>query len=133
MICSNFNSWKVTVNSAHTEDRRAQKGLYGLTIFASVDFLPTSLHLGPLWRKSSHHLICLDYGTSKIADHALGLVLSIRRGILLHNGRQCQPHVAPWMYVDTPLVRRLQGATFGILGLGRIGTAAACLRAEAFR
>lgn len=35
------------------------------------------------------------------------------------------------MYIDTPLVSRVQGATYGILGLGRIGTAA-CLRAKAF-
>jgi C-terminal binding protein len=35
------------------------------------------------------------------------------------------------MYVDTPLVQRIQRATFGVLGLGRIGTAAA-LRAKAF-
>lgn len=35
------------------------------------------------------------------------------------------------MYIDTPLVARLQGATFGILGIGRIGTAVA-LRAKAF-
>lgn len=72
-----------------------------------------------------------DYGTAEIADHALALVLSLRRGVLLHNEKQRQPHVAPWMYIDTPLVARLQNATFGILGLGRIGTAAA-LRAKAF-
>jgi C-terminal binding protein len=72
-----------------------------------------------------------DYGTAEIADHALGLALSLRRGILIHNDRQREPDVAPWMYIDTPLVSRLQGATFGILGLGRIGTAAA-LRAKAF-
>lgn len=35
------------------------------------------------------------------------------------------------MYIDSPLVARIQGATFGVLGLGRIGTAAA-LRAKAF-
>lgn len=75
--------------------------------------------------------VSTDYGTAEIADHALGLALSLRRGILLHNDRQREPHVAPWMYVDTPLISRLQGATFGILGLGRIGTAA-CLRAKAF-
>ncbi len=72
-----------------------------------------------------------DYGTSEIADHAIALALSLRRGVLLHNERQRQPYVDPWMYIDTPLVARLQGATFGILGLGRIGTAAA-LRAKAF-
>ncbi len=37
----------------------------------------------------------------------------------------------PWAVIDTPLVARLRDATFGILGLGRIGTAAA-LRAKAF-
>jgi C-terminal binding protein len=72
-----------------------------------------------------------DYGTAEIADHALGLVLCLRRGILLHQERQREPNVAPWMYIDSPLISRFQGATFGILGLGRIGTAAA-LRAKAF-
>ncbi|ETN41800.1 uncharacterized protein HMPREF1541_03737 [Cyphellophora europaea CBS 101466] len=72
-----------------------------------------------------------DYGTAEIADHALALSLSLRRGILLHNERQRGPSPAPWMQIDTPLVERIQGTTFGILGLGRIGTAAA-LRAKAF-
>jgi len=72
-----------------------------------------------------------DYGTAEIADHALALILSLRRGVLLHHERQRQPFVDPWMIIDTPLVARLQRATFGILGLGRIGTAAA-LRAKAF-
>jgi len=61
----------------------------------------------------------------------MGLALSLRRGILLHNETQRADPPAPWMYIDTPLVSRLQGATFGILGLGRIGTAVA-LRAKAF-
>ena len=72
-----------------------------------------------------------DYGTAEIADHAVALALSLRRGILLHHERQREPFVDPWMPIHTPLVARLQGATFGILGLGRIGTAAA-LRAKAF-
>ncbi|KIX92499.1 uncharacterized protein Z520_11819 [Fonsecaea multimorphosa CBS 102226] len=73
-----------------------------------------------------------DYGTAEIADHALALALSLRRGVLLHHDRQRQPYVYPWMYIDSPLVSRIQqGAIFGILGLGRIGTAA-CLRAKAF-
>ncbi|KIW79919.1 hypothetical protein Z517_06534 [Fonsecaea pedrosoi CBS 271.37] len=74
-----------------------------------------------------------DYGTAEIADHALALALSLRRGIILHHERQRQPYVAPWMYIETPLISRIQQpqAVFGILGLGRIGTAA-CLRARAF-
>lgn len=72
-----------------------------------------------------------DYGTSEVADHAFALALSLRRGILVHNDRQRASPPAPWVVIDTPLVRRLQRSTFGILGLGRIGTAAA-LRAKAF-
>ncbi|KAK4938760.1 hypothetical protein LTR10_020863 [Elasticomyces elasticus] len=72
-----------------------------------------------------------DYGTAEIADHALALALSLRRGVLLHHERQRGPEPYPWAYIDTPLVARIQQATFGILGLGRIGTAAA-LRAKAF-
>lgn len=72
-----------------------------------------------------------DYGTCEIADHAIGLALSLRRGILLHHEHQTATPPAPWMYIDSPLVSRLQKATFGIIGLGRIGTAVA-LRAKAF-
>jgi C-terminal binding protein len=72
-----------------------------------------------------------DYGTCDVADHALALTLSLRRGILIHHERQREPVIAPYAVIDTPLVSRLQGAVFGILGIGRIGTAAA-LRAKAF-
>ena len=72
-----------------------------------------------------------DYGTAEIADHAIGLMLSMRRGILVHNEQQRAKPPAPWMPIETPLVARLQGHTFGVFGLGRIGTAAA-LRAKAF-
>jgi C-terminal binding protein len=70
-------------------------------------------------------------GTAEIADHALALALTMRRGILLHHDQQRATPPALWAPVDTPLVARLQQKTFGILGLGRIGTAAA-LRAKAF-
>lgn len=79
----------------------------------------------------SFMLNCKDYGTAEVADHALALALTLRRGILFHHERQRGTKPAPWVYVDTPLVARIQNATFGILGLGRIGTAAA-LRAKAF-
>lgn len=72
-----------------------------------------------------------DYGTCEIADHALALALSLRRGILLHHEHQRGEEPAPWMYIDSPLVQRIQKHTFGILGLGRIGKAAA-IRAKAF-
>ncbi|RMY16963.1 hypothetical protein D0867_06364 [Hortaea werneckii] len=72
-----------------------------------------------------------DYGTEEIADHAIALTLSMRRGILLHHDLQRDTPPAPYCPVDHPLVARSRGSTFGILGLGRIGTATA-LRAKAF-
>ena len=71
-----------------------------------------------------------DYGTEEVADHAIALTLSLRRGVLIHNERQRATPPAPWSVINTPLVARLRDSTFGILGLGRIGTAAA-LRAKA--
>ena len=70
-----------------------------------------------------------DYGTTEVADHAMALVLALRRGLLLHH--EWQRQAAPWKAVFDPLIRRSSVQTFGIVGLGRIGTAVA-LRAKAF-
>jgi C-terminal binding protein len=72
-----------------------------------------------------------DYGTMEVADHAIALTLALRRGLLLHHDAQRASPPAPWRAVETPLIRRLDVQGFGVLGLGRIGTAAA-LRAKAF-
>jgi phosphoglycerate dehydrogenase-like enzyme len=72
-----------------------------------------------------------DYGTTEVADHAIALALSLRRGVILYHERQRQSPPAPWGPVKGELVRRLGVQTFGIIGLGRIGTAVA-LRARAF-
>ncbi|MFC0407274.1 C-terminal binding protein [Roseomonas elaeocarpi] len=72
-----------------------------------------------------------DYGTAEVADHALTLALTLRRGLLLHHDIQRAEPPPPWNYLDHPTIRRLSVQTFGIVGLGRIGTAAA-LRARAF-
>ncbi|KAK3669587.1 hypothetical protein LTR78_010525 [Recurvomyces mirabilis] len=72
-----------------------------------------------------------DYGTEDIADHAIGLALSLRRGILLHHDLQRAEPPAPYTPIKHPLIARSRGAVFGVLGLGRIGTAVA-LRAKAF-
>ena len=72
-----------------------------------------------------------DYGTTEVADHAVTLALTLRRGILHYHDTQRGDAVAPWRPVTAGgLVRRLGVQTFGIVGLGRIGTAAA-LRAKA--
>lgn len=72
-----------------------------------------------------------DYGTTDVADHAIGLMLSLTRGIVRHHTALVDAPVAKWRAIDTPIVRRLRGATFGLVGRGRIGTAAG-LRAKAF-
>ncbi|MDE2581418.1 MAG: C-terminal binding protein [Rhodospirillales bacterium] len=71
-----------------------------------------------------------DYGTTEVADHAIALAMALRRGLLLHHDWQRQPDGAPWKAVFDPLIRRTTSLTFGIVGQGRIGTAAA-LRAKA--
>jgi phosphoglycerate dehydrogenase-like enzyme len=71
-----------------------------------------------------------DYGTTEVADHAMALVLSLRRGIVLYHERM-RSHPPVWGVVKNDLIRRLGVQNFGILGLGRIGTAVA-LRARAF-
>ena len=71
-----------------------------------------------------------DYGTTEIADHAIAMTLALRRGLLLHHDVQRSDPPAPWNYLHTPLLRRLSVQGFGVVGLGRIGTATA-LRAKA--
>jgi phosphoglycerate dehydrogenase-like enzyme len=72
-----------------------------------------------------------DYGTTEVADHAVALALTLRRGILLHHELQRRDPPAPWRSFQHPMIRRLGVQNFGIIGLGRIGTAVA-LRAKAF-
>lgn len=55
----------------------------------------------------------------------------MRRGLLLHHDLQRGPSPEAWRHIPHPLVARLRDSTFGIFGLGRIGTAVA-LRAKAF-
>ncbi|MDA0662707.1 MAG: C-terminal binding protein [Proteobacteria bacterium] len=71
-----------------------------------------------------------DYGTTDVADHAIGLMLSLTRGIVRHHTALVDEPVAQWKAIDTPVVRRARGLTYGVVGCGRIGTASG-LRAKA--
>src|SRR5687767_11364883 len=71
-----------------------------------------------------------DYGTEDVADTALGMALTLSRGIHFLNSRLRRSQ-GPWSYTQAAPVPRLRGRTFGIIGIGRIGTATA-LRAKAF-
>jgi phosphoglycerate dehydrogenase-like enzyme len=71
-----------------------------------------------------------DYGTTDVADHAIGLTLGLTRGIVRHHMALVDEPVAKWKAIDTPVVRRARGLTYGVVGCGRIGTASG-LRAKA--
>jgi C-terminal binding protein len=70
-----------------------------------------------------------DYGTEEVADTAIGLTLALTRGIALFNAVLRNPS-ADWNHSQAAPIWRLRGRVFGIVGLGRIGSAAA-LRAKA--
>ena len=70
-----------------------------------------------------------DYGTEEVADSAIGLMMALTRGISRMNSL-LRAGIGPWMYTQVVPLHRLRGRVFGIVGLGRIGTAAA-LRAKA--
>ena len=70
-----------------------------------------------------------DYGTTEVANHAIALAMALNRGLLLHHEHQRKPDPI-WFIIRDPAIRRISKTVFGILGLGRIGTAVA-LRAKA--
>jgi D-3-phosphoglycerate dehydrogenase/C-terminal binding protein len=71
-----------------------------------------------------------DYGTEEVADSALAMALSLARGTHFLNSR-LQRGVGEWNVDPAKPIHRLRDRVFGIVGCGRIGTAAA-LRAKAF-
>jgi len=72
-----------------------------------------------------------DYGTNEVADHAIALLLSFVRGIPQYTEAYRTDPDKGWDYKITPAMTRMTGKCFGVIGLGRIGTAAA-MRAKAF-
>ncbi len=72
-----------------------------------------------------------DYGTMEVADHAIALMLTLMKGIEFHTVALRANPRGNWRPALSPYGRRLSVCTFGVVGIGRIGTAAA-LRAKAF-
>jgi D-3-phosphoglycerate dehydrogenase/C-terminal binding protein len=71
-----------------------------------------------------------DYGTEEVADSAIGMLLTLTRGVHYLNSR-LRRHCGPWSYTQAQPVPRIRGRTLGVIGIGRIGTAVA-LRAKVF-
>jgi D-3-phosphoglycerate dehydrogenase/C-terminal binding protein len=70
-----------------------------------------------------------DYGTEDVADSAIGMMLSLARGVTFLNSL-LRAGENTWRYSHAIPLYRLRGRVFGVIGLGRIGTSAA-LRAKA--
>jgi D-3-phosphoglycerate dehydrogenase/C-terminal binding protein len=70
-----------------------------------------------------------DYGSEEVADTAIGLTLALTRGTHFLNSR-LRAGQGAWSYSQIVPRTRLRGSCFGVVGLGRIGTATA-LRAKA--
>lgn len=68
-----------------------------------------------------------DYGTEEVADHAIALTLALCRQIFPLDQEAKQ---LGWQIRVAEKIRRIRDRTFGIIGLGRIGSATA-LRAKA--
>lgn len=71
-----------------------------------------------------------DYGTQEVADHAIALMLSLMKGITFHTRELKKDPRGLWRPALNPFGKRLSVSVFGVVGLGRIGTATA-LRAKA--
>jgi D-3-phosphoglycerate dehydrogenase/C-terminal binding protein len=65
-----------------------------------------------------------DYGSEEVADSALGMLLSLTRGIHRANS-VLRVGGRDWTYEAAAPLLRLRGRVLGVVGLGRIGTAMA--------
>ncbi|HTD92003.1 MAG TPA: C-terminal binding protein [Burkholderiales bacterium] len=72
-----------------------------------------------------------DYGTTEVADTAVAMMLAFARGTAIYDAALRENPTANWTHTHNVTARRLRGATYGVIGMGRIGTASA-LRARAF-
>ena len=65
-----------------------------------------------------------DYGSEDVADTAIGMMLTLTRGITYLNSR-LRAGQGVWSYTQVQPLTRLRNSKIGIVGLGRIGTATA--------
>jgi phosphoglycerate dehydrogenase-like enzyme len=72
-----------------------------------------------------------DYGTTEVADSAIAMMLCFARGTAAMDAALRADLGGNWTHERNVTAKRLRGATFGVIGLGRIGTAAA-MRARGF-
>ena len=72
-----------------------------------------------------------DYGTREVADHSIALMMTLTKSIAFHDESLRADPRGNWRPALNPYGKRMADCTFGVIGLGRIGTATA-RRAKAF-
>lgn len=70
-----------------------------------------------------------DYGSEEVADTAIAMMMMFVRGVHVLNSR-LRASQGEWSHRQVAPLERLRGSVLGVVGLGRIGTAAA-LRGKA--
>ncbi|OCJ43533.1 C-terminal binding protein [Agrobacterium rubi] len=63
-----------------------------------------------------------DYGTEEVADRAVAMILSLHRRLWEHDAR-ARNYRSGWQVHSLKPLSRSNGATVGVIGVGRIGTA----------
>ena len=89
-------------------------GVYG----ASLD----NIELPAAERRGLRIVNVPDYGVDEVADHTVGLILALTRGIVAMDRAV---HTGTWDFRSGGELRRGSGQQVGIIGLGRIGSAVA--------
>ena len=89
-------------------------GIYG----ASLD----NVELPAAARRGLRVVNVPDYGVDEVADHTIGLILALTRGIMPLDRAV---HTGTWDFRNGGELRRSSGMQIGIIGLGRIGSAVA--------
>ena len=89
-------------------------GMYG----ASLD----NIELPAAARRGLRVVNVPDYGVDEVADHTVGLILALTRGIV---SLDRAIHAGTWDFRSGGELRRGSGQQVGIIGLGRIGSAVA--------
>ena len=74
---------------------------------------------------------CPDYGVTDVADTAMAHFLALARGVAFFQETLKADIGSGWNAWAPPLIGRVRGRRFGVVGLGRIGTAV-LRRARAF-
>jgi phosphoglycerate dehydrogenase-like enzyme len=66
-----------------------------------------------------------DYGTREDADPAIALMMTLAKSVAYHDAELRADLKGNWRPAHNPFGRRLSVCTYGVVGMGRIGTAAA--------